>query len=111
MIDLRQCTFPDSTFFGAILATGPGDFSQEPAVSVVLPEHLLKFYRALSVIGLARPEIPLALSIEAALGGARDGKLFLSSTRIVAVTRWGRAGTDLDPTRPTRFPGASCYRT
>ena len=52
MIDLRQCSFVDSTIVGAILATRPQDSSQEPTVSVVLPDDTSYVYRALSVIGL-----------------------------------------------------------
>ena len=67
MIDLRQCTFVDSTIVGAILATRPQDSSQEARISVVLPDDTSYVYRALSVIGLA-DLVPARLSIEAALG-------------------------------------------
>jgi anti-anti-sigma factor len=74
VIDLRQCTFVDSTIVGAILAR-PQDSSQEPTVSVVLPEDTSYVYRALSVLGLTEL-VPARLSIEAALGTTADGKLF-----------------------------------
>jgi anti-sigma B factor antagonist len=67
VIDLRQCTFVDSTIIGAILAARRRDSSQEPNVSVVLPDDTSYVYRALSVVGLT-DLVPAHLSIEAALG-------------------------------------------
>jgi anti-anti-sigma factor len=66
VIDLRQCTFVDSTIIGAILAARRQDSSQ-PTVSVVLPDDRSYVYRALSVIGLTTL-VPAHASIEAALG-------------------------------------------
>ncbi len=71
VIDLRQCTFVDSTIVGAILAARPRDSSQEPNVSVVLPDDTSYVYRALSVVGLT-DLVPTRLSIEAALGTTGD---------------------------------------
>jgi anti-anti-sigma factor len=66
VIDLRQCTFLDSTIIGAILTAHRQDGSQGPRVSVVLPDDASYVYRALSVMGL-RELVPAHLSIEAAL--------------------------------------------
>jgi anti-anti-sigma factor len=69
VIDLRQCTFLDSTIIGAILTARGPDASQEPLVSVVLPDDSSYVCRALSVVGL-RGLMPAHLSIEAALEAA-----------------------------------------
>ena len=74
VIDLRQCTFVDSTIIGAILAGRRQDSSEEPHVSVVLPDDPSYVYRALSVIGLTGL-VPAHLSIEAALGARGAGGL------------------------------------
>ena len=66
VIDLRQCTFVDSTIIGAILAACRGDSARDPHVSVVMPGDTSYVYRALSVIGLS-DLVPAHLSIEAAL--------------------------------------------
>ena len=72
VIDLRQCTFVDSTIIAVILAAGCRDTPQEPHVSVVLPDDASYVCRALSVIGL-RDLLPVRLSVEAALeAGSRD---------------------------------------
>ena len=67
VIDLRQCTFLDSTIIGAILTAGRGDSRRVPNVSVVMPDDTSYVYRALSIIGL-RDLVPAHVSIEAALG-------------------------------------------
>jgi anti-anti-sigma factor len=66
VIDLRQCTFLDSTIIGAILTAHGAGGAHEPRVSVVLPDDTSYVCRALSVIGL-RELVPAHLSIEAAL--------------------------------------------
>jgi anti-anti-sigma factor len=66
VIDLRQCSFVDSTIIGVILAAGRRDTPQEPSVSVVLPDDASYVSRALSVVGL-RDLIPVRLTMEAAL--------------------------------------------
>jgi anti-anti-sigma factor len=72
VIDLRQCTFVDSTIIAVILAAGRSDTPQKPQVSVVLPDDASYVCRALSVIGL-RELLPVHLSIEAALeAGSHD---------------------------------------
>ena len=72
VIDLRQCTFVDSTIIAVILDAGCRDAPQEPHVSVVLPDDASYVCRALSVIGL-RDLLPVRLSVEAALeAGSRD---------------------------------------
>jgi anti-anti-sigma factor len=72
VIDLRQCSFVDSTIIAVILAAGRRDTPQEPNVSVVLPDDASYVSRALSVIGL-RDLLPVRLSIEAALDvGAQE---------------------------------------
>ena len=67
VIDLRQCTFVDSTIIGAILTAGRGDSRRVANVSVVMPDDTSYVYRALSIIGL-RDLVPAHVSIEAALG-------------------------------------------
>ena len=67
VIDLRQCTFVDSTIIGAILTARRGDSRRGPNVSVVMPDDTSYVYRALSIIGL-RDLVPAHVSIEAALG-------------------------------------------
>jgi anti-anti-sigma factor len=71
VIDLRQCTFVDSTIIGAILAARRQESSQEPNVSVVLPDDTSYVYRALSVVGLT-DLVSAHLSIEAAFGITAD---------------------------------------
>lgn len=72
VIDLRQCSFVDSTIIAVILAAGGSDTPREPRVSVVLPDDASYVCRALSVIGL-RDLLPVHLSIEAALeAGSHD---------------------------------------
>ena len=70
VIDLRQCTFLDSTIIGTILTAHRHDDSQEPRVSVALPDDASYVYRALSVIGL-HEFVPAHLSIETALEATR----------------------------------------
>jgi anti-anti-sigma factor len=72
VIDLRQCSFVDSTIIALILAAGRGDTPKAPNVSVVLPNDASYVCRALSVIGL-RDLLPVRLSVEAALAaGSQD---------------------------------------
>jgi anti-anti-sigma factor len=69
VLDLRHCTFVDSTIIGTIL-TGQRQVSAwESNVSVVLPADTSYVYRALSVVGLTAL-VPAHASIEAALGTA-----------------------------------------
>ena len=65
-MDLRQCTFVDSTIIAVIVAAGRRDAPQEPNFSVVLPDDASYVCRALSVIGL-RDLLPVRHSVEAAL--------------------------------------------
>ena len=65
-LDLRQCTFVDSTIIGAILTAQRHASAQESSVSVVLPADTSYVYRALSVVGLTAL-VPAHASIEAAL--------------------------------------------
>lgn len=69
VLDLRQCTFVDSTIIGTILASRRRVSSHERNVSVVLPDDTSYVYRALSVIGL-RDLVPAHVSVEAALAAA-----------------------------------------
>jgi anti-anti-sigma regulatory factor len=71
VIDLQRCTFVDSTIIGAILAAFQAGGSEEPNLSVVLPDDTSYVYRALSVIGLS-DVVPAYLSAEAALGVTAD---------------------------------------
>jgi anti-anti-sigma factor len=68
VLDLRQCTFVDSTIIGTILAARGQAFAHEPNVSVVLPDDTSYVYRALAVVGLTAL-VPAHVSIEAALRG------------------------------------------
>ena len=70
VIDLRRCTFVDSTIISAILGALQADDPGEPKLSVVLPDDTSYVYRALSVIGL-HELVPAHLSVEAALGRPR----------------------------------------
>src|SRR5690242_14179046 len=67
VLDLRQCTFVDSTIIGAILEARRQVSARAPNVSVVLPDDTSYVYRALSVVGLGAL-VPAHASIEAALG-------------------------------------------
>jgi anti-sigma B factor antagonist len=69
VLDLRQCTFVDSTIIGAILAAQRQVSAWESKVSVVLPADTSYVYRALSVVGLTAL-VPAHASIEGALGTA-----------------------------------------
>jgi anti-anti-sigma factor len=71
VLDLRQCTFVDSTIIGAILAAPRQGESRAPKVSVVLPEDTSYVYRALTVVGLTSL-VPAHASIEAALAASGD---------------------------------------
>ena len=71
VLDLRQCTFVDSTIIGAILAARRQDASRAPNVSVVLPDDTSYVYRALTVVGLTAL-VPAHASIEAALAAPVD---------------------------------------
>lgn len=66
VIDLQRCTFVDSTIIGAILAACHAGGSEEPNLSVVLPDDTSYVYRALAVIGL-RDLVSAHASVEAAL--------------------------------------------
>ena len=67
VLDLRRCTFVDSTIIGAIFGSLQTDDPKDPRLSVVLPDDSSFVYRAYSVIGL-RELLPAHLSVEAALG-------------------------------------------
>jgi anti-anti-sigma factor len=71
VLDLRQCTFVDSTIIGTILAARRQDSAQAPNVSVVLPDDTSYVYRALTVVGLTAL-VPAHASIEAALAATAD---------------------------------------
>ena len=82
VIDLRRCTFVDSTIIGAILAACRRGAAREPNVSVVLPPDTSYVWRALSVIGL-RDLVPAHLSIEAALEAAPVAEETLARPRLI----------------------------
>jgi anti-anti-sigma factor len=69
VLDLRQCTFVDSTIIGAILTAQRQAYARDASVSVVLPADTSYVYRALSVVGLTAL-VPAHASIEVALGAA-----------------------------------------
>jgi anti-sigma B factor antagonist len=73
VLDLRACTFVDSTIIAAILSAQRQASTRDASVAVVLPADTSYVYRALSVVGLTAL-IPAHASIEAALGAAGDAE-------------------------------------
>jgi anti-anti-sigma factor len=73
VLDLRACTFVDSTIIAAILAAQRQASTRDASVAVVLPADTSYVYRALSVVGLTAL-IPAHASIEAALGATADAE-------------------------------------